>query len=80
MKKKSENDSPRRTQRKYHVTTKRTKVTKDSEIITFQFSYFVLFANFVVKCLFRFWLHFAALRLCSEVWLEKLMKASDFGF
>ena len=44
---------------KYDVTTKRTKDTRDSEIITFQFSYFVLFATFVVKCLFRFWL-----RLC----------------
>ena len=38
------------------LTTKRTKDTKDSEIITFQFPYFVLFATFVVKCLFRFWL------------------------
>jgi hypothetical protein len=44
---------------KYHVTTKRTKETKDSEIIVFQFSSFVLFATFVVKYLFRFW--FAAL-------------------
>jgi nitrate reductase NapE component len=33
---------------KYHVTTKRTKDTKDWEIITFQFLNFVLFANFVV--------------------------------
>jgi hypothetical protein len=39
---------------KYPITTKRTKDTKDLEIITFQFSYFVLFANFVVKCMFRF--------------------------
>ena len=39
---------------KYHATTKRTKDTKDSEIITFQFSSFVLFATFVVKYLFRF--------------------------
>ena len=38
------------------VTTKRTKHTKDLEIITFQFSYFVLFATFVVKCSVRFWL------------------------
>jgi hypothetical protein len=30
---------------KYYVTTKRTKDTKDSEIIIFQFSYFVLFAT-----------------------------------
>jgi hypothetical protein len=30
---------------KYHVTTKRTKDTKDSEIITFQFLNFVLFAT-----------------------------------
>ena len=52
---------------KYHVTTKRTKDTKDSEIIAFQFSSFVLpsallracFATFVVKYLFLFW--FAAL-------------------
>ena len=41
------------------VTTKRTKDTKDSEIIIFQFSYFVLFATFVVNCLFRFWLRCA---------------------
>jgi hypothetical protein len=27
---------------KYHLTTKRTKDTKDRKIITFQFSYFVL--------------------------------------
>ncbi len=40
------------------LTTNRTKDTKDSEIITFQFSYFVLFATFVVKCLLRFWLRF----------------------
>ena len=37
-------------------TTKRMKDTKDLEIITFQFSYFVLFATFVVKCSVRFWL------------------------
>jgi hypothetical protein len=48
--------------RKYHVTTKRTKDTKDSEIITFQFLNFVLFATFVVKCRVRFWL-----RLCRAV-------------
>ena len=40
------------------LTTKRTKY---SEIITFQFPYFVLFATFVVKCLFRFWCSVAAL-------------------
>ena len=33
--------------------------TKDLEVIIFQFSYFVLFATFVVNCLFRLWL-----RLC----------------
>jgi nitrate reductase NapE component len=38
------------------LTTKRTRATKGSEIITFQFLNFVLFATFVVKCLFRFWL------------------------
>jgi len=41
---------------KYHVTTKCTKDTKDLELITFQFLNFVLFATFVVKCLFGFWL------------------------
>ena len=41
------------TSSKYYVTTKRPKDTKDSEIITFQFFNFVLFATFVVKCLFR---------------------------
>jgi hypothetical protein len=33
----------------------RTKVAKDSEIITFHFLNFVLFAAFVVKFLFRLW-------------------------
>ena len=35
-------------------TTKRTKDTKDSENCSISISYFVLFGNFVVKCLFRF--------------------------
>ncbi len=55
MKRESENDS----------ATKHTKVTKDSEIITFQFSYFVLFANFVVKYLFRF---FCGLQRAKSLW------------
>jgi len=37
---------------KYHVTTKRTKDTKDSEINYISISSFVLFATFVVKFLF----------------------------
>jgi hypothetical protein len=44
---------------KYHVTTKRTKDTKLSENYYISILNFVLFATFVVKCLFRFWL-----RLC----------------
>jgi NitT/TauT family transport system substrate-binding protein len=43
---------------KNYVTTKRAKVTKNSESTTFIFS-FVPFASFVVQCLFRF-----LLRLC----------------
>ena len=37
-------------------TTKRTKDTKGSEIDISEFLNFVLFAAFVVQCLFRFWL------------------------
>ena len=33
---------------KYHATTKRTKDTKDSEIVKFQISCFVIFVSFVV--------------------------------
>src|SRR5262244_3948474 len=43
---------------KYYVTTKRTKDTKVGNYYISIF-YFVLFATFVVKCLFRF-----CLRIC----------------
>jgi hypothetical protein len=47
--------------RRYDLTTKRTKNTKDSEIVIFEFLNFVLFVTFVVNCLFLLWLPRAAL-------------------
>ena len=39
--------------------------TKDSKLITFQFPNFVLFATFVVKCLFLFWLRLRRARFSA---------------
>jgi hypothetical protein len=67
---------------KCHVTTKRTKATKDWEIITFQFLNFVLFASFVVSFPFPFWLGSAAriqdrLRVSyGNAWRNKLALCS----
>jgi hypothetical protein len=55
---------------KYYVTTKRTKDTKDWEIFIFNF-HFVLFATFVVKYLFRFWLRLCRARIA--LWLRLIL-------
>ena len=59
------------------LTTKFAKDTKDSEIITFQFSYFVLFASFVVNSLFRFWLRLCRAR--SFVVVKDFRWVDDFA-
>jgi len=52
-----------RIDKKYDLTTKRTKATKDSFFL--MLSNFVLFASFVVKILFRIWL-----RLCRAEYVD----------
>ena len=64
MKRESENDSPRRTQRN-SISHEAHEGHEGSEIITFQFSYFVLLANFVVKYVFRF---FWGLQRARSLW------------